>query len=379
MDTQIEKTVTSNASAAFRRNRRRLTRAHLAVLAHPRVVAQTRAAMEATATALAAQLGCPVKLEGRLLPGREVVLADPACFALFELSGAGSKALLEIEPSILAALLEKLCGGEGNQSIAFRLTQIEEAAFGYLLLLVVRTLRGSEPFLKELGPRLTSLATNRREATQAIESERAHVAMEIAIQAGEARGIARVYVPADRLQLALEAQPLAQPNAIADEVLLSKLALRAFVGRAALSQEELSTLQRGDVVLFDGVGCSSGLLVGAGRLLNRTFELLGAWGPDGFTFRGGKSRGLLKENEMRMDLGDVVEAAERLPVEVEIELARVQLPLADLARLSVGGVLPLRVGVADPVLLRVGDRAVARAELVEIDGEVGARILALLS
>ena len=67
-----------------------------------------------------------------------------------------------------------------------------------------------------------------------------------------------------------------------------------------------------------------------------------------------------------------------LPVEVEIELSRVMLPLSELAAIKPGALLPLRINPSEPVLLRVGDRAVARAELVDIEGEVGARILCLL-
>ena len=71
--------------------------------------------------------------------------------------------------------------------------------------------------------------------------------------------------------------------------------------------------------------------------------------------------------------------AASLPVEVEVELTRLRLSVAELATLRPGAILPLRINGSDPVLLRVGDRAVARAELVEIEGEVGARVLSLLS
>ncbi len=67
-----------------------------------------------------------------------------------------------------------------------------------------------------------------------------------------------------------------------------------------------------------------------------------------------------------------------LPVDVEIELTRLTMSLSELAGLKAGALLPLRINASEPVLLRVGDRAVARAELVDIEGEVGARILCLL-
>ena len=54
------------------------------------------------------------------------------------------------------------------------------------------------------------------------------------------------------------------------------------------------------------------------------------------------------------------------------------LSLAELGALQPGSVLPLRVSPGDPVFLRAGDRRVARAELVEIEGEVAARVLGLI-
>ena len=67
-----------------------------------------------------------------------------------------------------------------------------------------------------------------------------------------------------------------------------------------------------------------------------------------------------------------------LPLDVEVELTRIRLSLSELGTLRPGTVLPLHINAAEPVVLRVGDRNVARAELVEIEGEVGARIVALL-
>jgi len=67
-----------------------------------------------------------------------------------------------------------------------------------------------------------------------------------------------------------------------------------------------------------------------------------------------------------------------LPFEVEVELTRVRLTFAELSSLRPGAILPLRINATEPVLLRVGDRVVARAELVEIENELGARILSFV-
>ena len=62
---------------------------------------------------------------------------------------------------------------------------------------------------------------------------------------------------------------------------------------------------------------------------------------------------------------------------LEVELARVDLPLSEIARLEPGAALPLGIDRRGLVTLRVGERAVARGELVDVDGAVGVRILSL--
>jgi len=63
--------------------------------------------------------------------------------------------------------------------------------------------------------------------------------------------------------------------------------------------------------------------------------------------------------------------------EVTVELARVSLTLGDLSGLEPGGSLPLHAPRDGRVVLRLGDRAVARGQLVEIDGALGVRLDAL--
>jgi len=62
---------------------------------------------------------------------------------------------------------------------------------------------------------------------------------------------------------------------------------------------------------------------------------------------------------------------------VEVELAKVRLTLAELGAIAPGGIIPLRIAPGEPVALKVGDATVAIAELVDVDGEIGARILRL--
>jgi flagellar motor switch/type III secretory pathway protein FliN len=73
----------------------------------------------------------------------------------------------------------------------------------------------------------------------------------------------------------------------------------------------------------------------------------------------------------------MTERQAQLPITLEVELARVELSVGELARLEPGAALPLALDRRGLVTLRAGERAVARGELVEIDGAVGVRILSL--
>jgi type III secretion protein Q len=130
------------------------------------------------------------------------------------------------------------------------------------------------------------------------------------------------------------------------------------------------------VVLFDDLRLTGTRLEGSLRLGGPGFELRGPLGPEGFLPQGASSALSQEYSVMIEPVND--ETAAALPVDVEVVLTRLRLSLADLAAIKPGALLPLHINVTEPVLLRVGDRTVARAELVEIDGEVGARILALL-
>jgi len=71
----------------------------------------------------------------------------------------------------------------------------------------------------------------------------------------------------------------------------------------------------------------------------------------------------------------LVEAVGEVPVVVRVELGSVQLLAREWAALGPGDVVTVGRKVAEPVVLRVGGAEVARGELVDVDGEVGVRIL----
>jgi len=73
----------------------------------------------------------------------------------------------------------------------------------------------------------------------------------------------------------------------------------------------------------------------------------------------------------------LLRAAGDAPVDVVVELARVALPLGELAALRPGEVLVTGRSLGERVTLRVGERILAQGELVDVDGEIGVRILSI--
>lgn len=67
------------------------------------------------------------------------------------------------------------------------------------------------------------------------------------------------------------------------------------------------------------------------------------------------------------------------PITLHVEVARVETTLADLASLSPGEVLRTGRVLGEQVTLRAGERAVARGELVDVEGELGVQITELVS
>ena len=74
----------------------------------------------------------------------------------------------------------------------------------------------------------------------------------------------------------------------------------------------------------------------------------------------------------------LTDAVLEAPVVVRVELGQVSMPASDWAKLRPGDVIETGQRIAEPVVLRIAGRAVARGELVDVDGELGVRIQELV-
>ncbi len=383
--TQISKsskptTSTRRISLLKRNSARRLTRAHLNLARRPAVAAAGNDALAKIAAQLSASLGAAVSLQGRVVDAAINPfggLSRYSAFALVELGALGQLAILELDLLTLNTLLARVAGSPARMSAPTRLTQVEEAAFGWLCLSAVACVRTVDLIEKSFGPRLLAIYIERGQILERVDCRVRHVAVELTVKVNEVSGSARLLLPAPACDTAIAGVEEQLATDLAAEVSAANLTVRTYFGRCVLDARDMAGLQLGDVVMISGAPAAAGLLAGHARLVTTTFELHGQFSADGFTLTRAETRATSLPQEPTMKLKDEANLPS-LPVEVEIELTRLRISVAELATLRPGAVLSLRIGVTEPVTLRVGDRAVARAELVDIEGEIGARIIGLL-
>jgi type III secretion system YscQ/HrcQ family protein len=144
-----------------------------------------------------------------------------------------------------------------------------------------------------------------------------------------------------------------------------------------VTAHEVSSLGVGDALLIGPAG-STGMLRGD-VVLASPFAERGAkaeFVADGtLVLRAGSSE--FREGRMTEDSEAIVEAVGDVPVVVRVEVGTATMTAREWAALAPGDVVAMAQRVGGPAILRIGGVEVARGELVEIEGELGVRILSL--
>lgn len=294
-------------------------------------------AAAAAAAALGTLLGRAVEVRGRACPGVPAPRAVAARLGL-DLAALPGFGLLEVDPALVVALVADLAGGPAQPG-ATALTPVEGAALELFALAALDGACRIAAVEDRLLPRLS----------RGGEPPPSALAVELEVTAGDVRGRARLLLPHAAVSALREA-----PGA--DAALGAPVPVSVRSGGAALAPEELEALGPGDVLLLDPPGAASDAVVL----------------PGGARLRGRLEDGVLHVEEVVMD-----ERTAQLPIRLEVELARIEVTLSELAALVPGAALPLGLDRRGLVTLRAGERAVARGELVDVDGAVGVRVLSL--
>jgi type III secretion system YscQ/HrcQ family protein len=298
-------------------------------------------AARAAAEGMTSALGLEVRLRGRPLPAGASL--GSATLVPLDLPALPASAVLAVECSLVARLAERLAGGPGDDWLASALTPAESAVLDLLVLAGLQGLGRIDEVEAALAPRLGLRPAH-------VESP---LAIDLSVEAGEVAGRALLALPLSAVR-ALRGPP--ELGGAIERVTIEG-SLRS--GQVRLEPDELAAVEPGDVLLLDAPPG------GTARL----------------TLRGGAEvAGRLAAGELEVEevgMARVTDVAAGLPLLLEVELGRVPVALGDLARLEVGGVLPLGLDRSGRVTLRLGDRELAIGELVDVEGSVGVRVLRL--
>ncbi len=303
----------------------------------------------AAARSLSELLGREVAVLGRALPGASPARSLAARVAL-DLPALPARAVLEIEPSLVVRLVAILAGAsEHGVPLATSLTPIESSALELFALCAIEGACSVPAVEEALSPRLDR-------GPGEVPSP---LGVELEIRVAPARGDDQRDALVGRSRLLLPAaavRALRGPSTCDGPAARMPLPASLRTGIARIAAEELDALAPGDVVVLDALerGRSSLALPGGLRAIGR-----------------------IEDTAFHVEETTMTDRHAQLPVEIEIELARFDIPLCELARLEVGSVVPVPLDRRGLVVLRAGDRAVARGELVDVEGGMGVRILSL--
>ena len=324
-----------------------------------------RAASDGLSETLQVSLKVEIALHPSLhVPGRS--FAHHTVFFLFD-GPVGRPSVLELDGDGAIDLARRLIGGTAEPSKPCGLLPLERAALTHLGLTCLRRLSPSAHAATTSGLRLLAVADRRDHALAHLERESPHGVFDLALQLADAPYHGRFWVPAETLsQLG---GPVATPPP-ATEASISMRALCVVATRPT----SLAGVSRGDVVTLGLVPRSTGHLTGPMHLRARGFTLTGIAGTSGFTVSEVHTHAP-RSPAMTHASPDESTAIEDVPISVEVELARLAVPFGALAGTRTGTVVPLHISPIAPITLRIEGRKFALAELVELEGELGARIL----
>ncbi len=336
-----------------------------------------------------------------------------------------TRGLLEVELSLAHAVLDILLGGAG-EAVALRpLTDIEEGVLTYVLLETLKALTPNlDPSLPKL--RLEGVCSGFDEAVGLLGDEPNLAVVQLRAQFGQHTGYVRLFVPQTVLATAnppsdaeiRRARRAADASAHASRLAGARTYLRAEIGEVAISSNDLAQLRERDVVLIEqlaarpdrGEGGTAKVRVGGGitgyfeatvaleagrfRLtlgaLKLGEEAMGAEaaeappagaegeaapklgeGPDESTNPGSGGGRMSDENK------EGAELLNDIPLSLAVEIGRVPITAEEVVSLKAGQVIDLNRVPGEPLDLSVGGKVVARGELVEIEGNLGVRVLSL--
>lgn len=332
------------------------------------------------------------------------VLANPTVMGMLVPAPQQTRGFLEVELSLAHAIVDVLLGGAGEMIALRPLSDIEEGVLSFVL---IETLKCLAPYVHPGLPRirLEGMARGVEQVVAAVAGEKQVAVVQLRATVGKHAGYLRLFLP--ETVLALANPPAEGPERKLRRSLRARqhgarlkgvmTSLRAEIGSFELGSADLLRLGEKDVVSLmeplnfrpdrGEVGATK-LRVGNGRVgyVNATVqleagryqavvnEIVSGEQPQAASHPAAAPGGE-KVEEAKTDgaelLGDI-------PLQVTVELGRVAFSAEEVVSLHVGQIIDLNRVPNEPVELSVHGKVVARGELVEVEGQVGVRILSLV-
>jgi flagellar motor switch/type III secretory pathway protein FliN len=311
--------------------------------------------------------------------------ADVAVILGGEGADLSRASLVEAEAALAAALVARAIRRDAPRVVdpAAAASGALAGAFGAVVVAVARRAHGSfAPRVLAAGPAgalardLESTAGDLLEATLTVlVDDEAYAARILASRAAAMSAAGPPWTKATLVQLG-------------DTPLTMTIVATATLSNAT----DVGTLRRGDAWLPSGwrlTRTASGALTGPVLLAAPTHDagFHADLGEDGrIVVRGGvenlgwaaespESGAAMSDGGTEAENDALVDAVGEVPVVVRVEIGTAEMRAREWASLGRGDVIALGRKIGESVTLRVGGVAVARGELVDLDGEIGVRIL----
>ncbi len=353
-----------------------------------------RLAVRLLGAPLRVRTGAPEVVDGLRA---SAALVDPMVAAVLVAPERGERVLCEVHPRLAGVLFDRALGGEASADTVELFGPLGDAERGVLAYVAARLLAAAGG-----GDwRLAAVLTEAEAARALFDEEGEALVWSLDVRLGDLRAGARCW---------LLGGARAGEARLGGEALVRwrRLPLEAAIvaGQAALGGAELAELRPGDVLVLDHCGMEYGesgwsgeaemVLRGArrtrwtGRVEEGTFtveRVLRAPEPPCGSGRRIEGESMDQEQSREdevsvseapdgaVDMEEALAAAGDAPVTIGVEIARFTLALEEVAALRPGEIVATGRPVGEQVVLRVGEQAVAVGELVDVEGEVGVRIL----
>lgn len=358
----------------------------------------------------------------------ERICVSPTLIVLLRMLPMQMPLIVEIDPRLSSTMVDLTLGGSGERvEIGKPLSEIERGVLTYLFVKLIHTLQLSWGQQAQTEFRFADMADDIRTYSEMIPPETGFYRREIHCTLNGQGSFVRVHIPTTYIQEIVRELPDTRHTQVEYDLYRQRLGWMADapvqgflrVGTVDLSEADFQDLQADDIVLIrecsvqrreeDGLWEGQGLLQFSERpnfavrcslqnetthprsqiLLEEVIQLgeppmIGTFDRSEYHMEdlpvgpGEYEEGMDPQAEMGdenyEEMGPIISD---VPVPLIVELGRVECRMRDLAYMRVGQVIELKRSPHEPLHLVVNNQIMGRGELVEIDGQLGIRIIEL--